>query len=301
MKEKTLAIALSLPLVKKSLLSVYWELLKVRLLSMALVTLALAFYMASSSNDVVLLFHALVGGFLIGGGGHAMNQWLEKDLDSLMERTASRPLPSQKISPNHALLYGLTISIAGFAYLAFTVNLLNMFFGMLTWFLYVWVYTPLKQKTIWNTWIGAIPGALPTVMGHVAITNSFSWEMLSLFSLLFFWQIPHFFAIAVMYRKDYQRGNYQMLTCRPNGVEKTRMQVLIHTLLTVLVSFLPIYFDQAGIIYLVGAFLSGMGFLFVSWQFYQNPQVNIARRLCISSIVYLPIVLLVLGIDKFIS
>ncbi len=302
MKAKSVALALACPLVKKSLLSVYWELLKVRLLSMALITLALAFYMeASSVHDVVLLFHALVGGFLVGGGGHAMNQWLEKDLDALMERTQSRPLPAEKIAPYHAMFYGLSLSIAGFVYLGMAVNLLAMVFGMLTWFLYVWVYTPLKQKTIWNTWIGAIPGALPTVIGYVSATNSLSWEAISLFSLLFFWQIPHFFAIAVMYRKDYQRGNYQMLPCKEEILQKTRRHTLGHTLLTVLVSFLPVYFGQAGFVYLAGACLSGVGFLWVAWQFYQSPNVNIARRLCISSIIYLPIVLLALGIDKFIS
>lgn len=197
MEEKAIALEPVLSL-EQGKISDYLELTKFRLLSLVLITTIIGFYLASvQSFDVLLLFHVLLGVGFVGAGANALNQWYEQVPDARMRRTKNRPIPSGRISSERALWFGCVISAVGIAYLIVTVNLITAILGLMTWGSYLFVYTPLKQQTILNTWVGAIPGALPPVMGWTAVQNSLDWNVLPLFAILYFWQLPHFFCHCV--------------------------------------------------------------------------------------------------------
>ena len=184
-------------------LAVFAELVKARLTLMVLITTAVSFYMGATIIDFALLFHVLLGTALVASGAQALNQYLEKDYDALMPRTADRPIPTGRIRPEVALLYGGSAAVIGLLWLAFTVNLLTSVIGAITLVSYVLIYTPLKRVTPLNTLVGAIPGALPPLMGWTAVSGLITVEGCALVAILFFWQLPHFFAISWMYRDEY--------------------------------------------------------------------------------------------------
>src|SRR5215475_13626858 len=248
---------------EKSWASVFSDLVKARLTTLVLLTTAVGFYVGWQGPMNWLLFaNALIGTALVAAGASALNQWLEKDFDAKMRRTQSRPLPSGRLQPATVAVFGGVTSVAGLIYLALAVNLLTSVLGAVTLVSYVFIYTPLKRVTWLNTAIGAIPGALPPLMGWTAARGELTGEGWALFAILFFWQLPHFFAIAWMYRDEYAKAGFKMLSCEDADGRRTAEQSVSNALALLIVSLCPFVFKMAGTIYLLGAILLGAGFLF---------------------------------------
>ena len=283
----------------KSLFAVISDLVKARLTTLVLITTLVGFYAGSGSQiDYAIMFHALIGTALVACGAAALNQWLERESDARMRRTESRPLPSGRLSPDAVLLLGAIISAVGLLDLLFGVNPLTAFLGAITLASYLFIYTPLKKITTLNTLIGAVPGAIPPLMGWTAARNEISAAGWSLFAILFIWQLPHFMAIAWLYREDYARGGFKMLPIAdPNG-SKTAAQAVLHSIGLIPVSLFPSLLGVAGVVYFAGALLLGVTFLVFAIQFSRALTRERARRLFIASIIYLPLLLGLLVIDK---
>jgi protoheme IX farnesyltransferase len=264
-----------------------------------LLTTLVGFYAGSSGSvDLALMTATLLGTAVLACGAAALNQLAEREWDAKMRRTETRPLPAGKIQPDTVLIFGVVCSIAGLIYLAVVVNLLTSFLGALTLTSYLFVYTPLKRKTWLNTAIGAIPGALPPLMGWTAARNELDASGFSLFAILFFWQIPHFMAIAWMYKEDYAKAGFVMLPAvDPQGL-RTGRQAVSHTFGLIFMSLLPVAFGLAGLVYFAGAVLLGGLFLFCAFQFSRTLSLAGARRLFFASIIYLPLLLILMVLDK---
>lgn len=284
---------------EKGWISVYSELIKVRLTSLVLLTTLVGFYLGTrGSTDYALLFNTMLGTALVASGAAALNQLLEREYDARMVRTRHRPLPSGKLQPSSGMLFGGTTACAGIVYLALAVNLTTSILGAASLISYVFVYTPLKRVTWLNTAVGAIPGALPPLMGWTAARNALSAEGWTLFAILAFWQLPHFLAIAWIYRDDYARAGFKMLpVVDPDGT-RTGRQAVSHTLGLLPVSLSPFLLKLTGPVYLVGALVFGLGFLWFAIQFARNLTVARARGLFYASILYLPLLLTVMVLDK---
>jgi protoheme IX farnesyltransferase len=238
--------------------------------------------------DYLRLLNLSVGISLLCSGLSALNQYMERDLDGLMRRTQARPLPAGKLSPSEAAMFGISLSIIATVYLALLISGLSALLGLATLASYLFIYTPLKTKTTLSTVCGAFPGAMPPLIGWVAARGSISVEAWILFAILFLWQFPHFLAIAWMYRDDYARAGIKMLpVVEPEG-KVTGQQIVIYTLLLVPVSLLPVAVGIAGSVYLVGAALLGIGFLFFSAKAAFVRTTWQARRLLLASVLYLP-------------
>lgn len=284
----------------RSRVAVFSDLFKARLTALVLLTTLVGYYagLGANSVDLVQLFHALAGTGLLACGAAALNQFMERRWDEQMPRTASRPLPSGELQPLTVLFIGACISVIGMIWLSLKVNALTGFLGVLTLASYLFVYTPLKRVTTLNTIIGAIPGALPPLMGWTAATGEVSVGGWSLFAILVFWQLPHFFAIAWMYRDQYSEAGYMMLpTVDPSG-ERTGRQAVCHTFGLLPVSLAPFVFQIAGEIYLLGALLLGMTFFWQAIQFSRRLDRDSARKLFFASILYLPLLLGLLVFDR---
>lgn len=283
----------------KGKFAIFCELTKARLSSLVLMTTLVGFYIGfRGAMDYGLLFHTLLGTALVASGAAALNQLLEKDLDAKMRRTENRPLPSGQLQPETVLIFGGLASVLGLVYLAFAVNLLTSVLGAVTLTSYLFIYTPLKRITPLNTAIGAIPGALPPLMGWTAARNEVNADGWSLFAILFFWQLPHFLAIAWMYREDYAKAGFAMLpVVDPHGV-RTGRQTVSHTLGLLSISLFPAVFGLVGWIYFVGAILLGVGFLCSAIRFSRTLTTACARQLFFVSIIYLPLLLGLMVLDK---
>jgi len=286
-------------IVEKSRLVVFSELVKARLTLLVLITTLVGFYVgARGALDWALMIHTLLGTALLACGAAALNQLIEREHDAKMRRTEGRPLPSGRLQPDTVLLFGGFSSMAGLVYLAFAVNLLTSLLGAVTLVTYVFVYTPLKRVTWLNTTVGAIPGALPPLMGWTAATGELTGAGWALFAILFFWQIPHFLAIAWMYRDEYARAGFVMLPgVDPTG-ERTAHQAVSHAIGLLIVSLCPVLFRVAGATYLVGALLIGLVFLAAAFAFARQLNVPRARQLFFASIIYLPLLLGLMVFDK---
>ncbi len=287
------------PTTEKSWFAVMCDLFKARLTTLVLLTTFVGFYLGSRGPiDFVLMVNAMLGTAILAAGASALNQLLEREHDAKMKRTESRPLPSGRMQVNTVLLIGALTSVAGLAYLAFAVNLLTSFLGALTIGSYVLVYTPLKRITTLNTAIGAIPGALPPLMGWTAARDSVTVEGWALFAILFFWQLPHFLAIAWMYRDEYAKAGFVMLpVVDPDGFRTSRSAVS-HTIGLLAVSLFPFVFNLVGPFYCVGALVCGFGFLWCAIQFARKLTLGAARMLFFASIIYLPLLLALMVLDK---
>ncbi len=283
----------------KALFAVICDLVKARLTFLVLLTTLVGFYLGSRGVvDFWLMFHALAGTALLACGAAALNQLWEREHDALMRRTADRPLPSGRLRPDTVLILGGAASMAGLVYLALAVNLLTSVLGAATLGSYVFVYTPLKRVTWLNTAVGAVPGALPPLMGWTAARGELTGEGWALFAILFFWQIPHFLAIAWMYREEYEKAGFVMLpSVDPDG-SRTGRQAVSHTLGLLTVSLLPFLFRITGTIYLAGALVLGTAFVFYAVQFSRDLTRPRARQLFFLSIVYLPLLLGLMVFDK---
>ena len=272
-------------------ISAFVELTKPRIAVMLVLTAAAGFFLGSvGSVDLVVFLNTMIGIAVLAFGVATLNQWYERQTDRLMERTAERPLPSGKISPNEALIFGLLQCAVAEVYLYFLVNPLTAFLGLTVIVGYVLLYTPLKTRTSASTAIGAIPGAMPPLMGWTAASNEITLGAWTLFVLLFLWQFPHFFAIAWMYREDYKRAGILMLPVVENDGALTARQIVLFAVMMVPVSFAPFFLGISGIIYLVGAALLGIWFLWVSIRAARSKSVDMARKLMFATILYLPLI-----------
>jgi heme o synthase len=287
------------PVADKSLAAVLGELFKMRLTTLVLLTTLVGFYLGSRSPvSWVLMFNTLLGTALLASGAAALNQWLEREHDAKMRRTQDRPLPSGRLTAEAVFMIGGACGVLGLLYLALTVNLITAALGALTIGSYLFVYTPLKRITTLNTVIGAIPGALPPLMGWTAARGSISSGGWSLFAVLCFWQLPHFLAIAWMYRDQYARAGFVMLPVVDPTGERTGRQALSHTLGLLPVSLCPFLFKMVGPVYLVGALALGLAFLWCAFQFSRQLTLQRARQLFFASIIYLPSLLALMVLDK---
>jgi heme o synthase len=271
-------------------LSAYAELTKPRITFLVVLTAAAGFCMGSASGiDYARLLNTSIGIALLSSGLATLNQYFERDLDRLMRRTQARPLPTGKLLPAEAALFGILLSIVATAYLAILINPLSALLGIATFASYLFVYTPLKTRTTLSTVLGAFPGAMPPLIGWVAASGGITVEAWILFAILFLWQFPHFLAIAWMYRDDYARAGIKMLpVVEPDG-RVTGQQIITYTLLLVPVSLLPSVTGLAGSVYLVSAALLGVGFLYFSARAALARTTWQARRLLLASVIYLPI------------
>lgn len=271
---------------------------KPRITLMVVLTTFVGYWVAAPMFDAVALFHTLVGTALLSTGSSILNQWVERRSDKAMRRTANRPLPAGRLDPGLALLGGVALSAIGAAYLYQLVNPLTCWVGVATLVLYVAVYTPLKRVSSLSTLVGAIPGAMPPMMGCTAATNELGGLAWSLFGILFLWQMPHFLAIAWLYRTDYERGGFPMLTVGDAQGRRTFRQMVFYAAALLPVSLLPSVLGHSGAIYLVGALVAGLGFLWASLQFGRSQDNRTARNLLLASVVYLPCVLLLMVFDR---
>ncbi len=284
---------------EKSVLAVFADLVKARLTTLVLLTTAVGFYIGwRGGMNWLLLLNTLAGTALIAAGASALNQWIEKDYDAKMRRTQSRPLPSGRMSPATVAIFGGVTSVAGMIYLALAVNYLTSILGAITLVSYVFIYTPLKRVTWLNTAIGAIPGALPPLMGWTAARNELSGEGWALFAILALWQLPHFFAIAWIYRDEYAKAGFVMLPNVDADGKSTGQQAVSNALALLIVSLCPFIFKMAGTVYLVGAIILGVGFLFYAVKFSRQLTLSRARHLFLASIIYLPLLLTLMVFDK---
>lgn len=280
----------------------YAELSKVRMIPMVLITAVFGFVMATkgSLNFVTLIF-SLVGMSFVSAGSATLNNYMERETDKLMHRTQNRVLPSGVISASAALTYGVLTVLFGVILLAWQVNLLTAFLLLLASFLYVLVYTPMKRQTWLNTFVGAFPGAVPPLAGWTAATGQIEWGGVVLFLILFTWQHPHFYAIALMHRDDYKRGGFEMLPLIKGGLKKTFRQTLVYTILMILVSILPTVIGLSGWIYFAGAFLMGLYFFSHAVDLcLQSVDSFNPNKLFKASLVYLPALLFFIVIDGMI-
>ncbi|MGD1089665.1 MAG: heme o synthase [Verrucomicrobiota bacterium] len=284
---------------EKSWTAVFADLVKARLTTLVLLTMLVGFYVGEhGALDFALMFNALAATALVAAGASALNQLLEREYDAKMRRTQNRPLPSGRLQPTAVMIFGGVSSVAGLIYLAFAVNSLTSVIGAVTLVSYLFIYTPLKRVTWLNTAIGAIPGALPPLMGWTAARNELSGEGWALFAILFFWQLPHFFAIAWMYRDEYAKAGFKMLpNVDPDG-SRTAQQAVSNTLALLAVSLCPFVFKMTGTIYLAGAIILGAGFLWCAIQFSRQLTLTRARQLFFASIIYLPLLLALMVWDK---
>ena len=279
-------------------LSAYIELTKPRILSMVLVTTTIGYFLAAKGiHPLGTLFLTLLGVGCATGGSAALNNYLERDVDGKMGRTRDRALPAGLIQPANALAYGISLVLLGLFILVWTVNLLTGFLVLLAAFLYVLVYTPMKRLTWLNTTFGAIPGAIPPLCGWAAATGRLDAGAWVLFLILFAWQHPHFYAIAWMFKDDYRDAGFKMLpVVDPSGVSTFRQTILFAVLLLG-VSVLPTMIGMTGRVYWIGALMMGLALLAVSVLFTRSKSFLDARRLLKASVIYLPLLLLLIIID----
>jgi len=284
---------------EKSWTAVFADLIKARLTTLVLLTTLVGFYLGErGAMKVALMFNALAATALLAAGASALNQLLEREYDAKMRRTQTRPLPSGRLQPTTVAIFGGVCSVAGLVYLALAVNLLTSVLGAVTLVSYLFIYTPLKRVTWLNTIIGAVPGALPPLMGWTAARGELSGEGWALFAILFFWQLPHFFAIAWIYRDEYARAGFKMLPgIDPDG-SRTAQQSVSFTLALLAVSLSPFYFKMAGLAYLASALVLSAGFLWCAIQFSRQLTLVRAKQLFFASIIYLPLLLALMVWDK---
>jgi protoheme IX farnesyltransferase len=277
----------------------FLELTKPRIVSLVLITTCVGFYLASLGvADYRLLLHTLLGTALAAGGTLALNQVLEREADAKMRRTQLRPLPDGRVQPLEAYVFGTLVTVAGLVYLAWTVNLASAAVTTAIVVSYLGVYTPLKKTTSLCTLIGAVPGALPPVIGWAAVRGSIDLEAWILFAIMFLWQMPHSLAIAWLYRDDYARAGFQLLpVINPDG-KSTGRQVTSHCLALLAVGLLPTLVGLAGPVYFCVAFGLGSMFLWYSVRLALARSPESARRLLFASLIYLPLLLAVMAFDK---
>jgi protoheme IX farnesyltransferase len=272
----------------------FYTLTKPEVNLLILMTTSAGYYLASRGPfRIAGLVNTLIGTLLVASGTATLNQWMERVWDGQMRRTATRPLPSGRLSSREAFLFGILSSVAGGLYLAITVNLLSALLAVSTLLSYLLVYTPLKRKTPLCTLLGAFPGAMPTLIGWAGASNGIDRHAWYLFSILFLWQFPHFLAIALMYRDDYARAGYRMLPRFDLDSRFTRAEIVGFTLALIVTTMLPLV-SRGGPIYLIGMFLAGAFLLYHVTKLAQSTSKVLASRVVHASVIYLPVVLAIM-------
>jgi heme o synthase len=277
----------------------FFELTKPRIVLMVLITAFVGYYAGSERlPDYLRLLQTLIGTALAAAGTLTLNQYIERDIDAKMERTRRRPLPDGRVQPQDALWFGIGVTLLGLVYLTVAVNPLSAAVAAVITASYLGLYTPMKRSSCLCVPVGAIPGALPPVIGWVAARGELSVDAWVLFAIMFLWQIPHTLAIAYLYQEDFARAGIQFLpVIEPDG-ESTNRQILIHCGALLVVSLLPTLIGFAGPSYFVIAFLLGAGFLASGVKLVVAPTRAGARRLLFASLIYLPALLLVMALDR---
>ena len=288
-------------------ISKYKDLIKFNISVLVLVTSYIGYYLGLRSQDLFMieyeswytLFLLLIGTFLSSSGAGVMNQYIERNYDSKMERTKTRPIPNNDISSRNALIIGLFLCFVGPFFLYCFINFLTCLISFLTIFIYLFIYTPSKRYTSLNTIIGSIPGALPPVGGWAAATGDVSSESLMLFGVLFCWQIPHFLSLAIIYKDDYSRGGFKMLPSITKNVNYVTFQILFFTMALLYTSIGIYSIDITSYVYAIGALVLGIIFLFYSSSILFDYSSKKIRKIFIFSIIYLPILLIMILIDSY--
>ena len=276
-----------------------FELVKARLTALVLLTTAVGFYLGSGpSVDYAALFRVVFGTAAAAAGAAALNQWWERKADALMNRTRTRPVPAGRMRPSEALTFGLVLSIFGVAYLALACNPLSAVLAAITITIYIFGYTPLKRASTANTVVGAIPGAIPPVIGWAAARGAIDAGAGSLFAILLLWQLPHFFAIAWMYREDYSRAGFRMISSDDISGERSASQSVFFCILLLILGGLPAFVGIVTSAYLAIELVLGGLFIAVAMRFLRVRTREAARLLFITSIVYLPLLLAALVLTK---
>jgi protoheme IX farnesyltransferase len=288
--------------VRSRALADYWELTKPEVNFLITMSTVAAFCLGSPKLFVhfpwFLLLNTLLGTALVASGAGALNQLLERKFDAQMRRTSRRPIAAGRVEPVHALLFGTLLPLTGVVYLALAVRLAASLLALLTLCAYLFLYTPLKRRTPWCTLVGAFPGAMPVMIGYVAATGKLDSEAWQLYAILFLWQFPHFMAIAWMYREDYARAGYEVL---PQGTGKARFmgwQSVLPALGLVPVAFAPMALRHANPVFVTGTLLLSLGFLYFAARLALLHSNQSARRLLLISILYLPLVFLLVVLAK---
>lgn len=275
------------------------ELVKARLTLLVLLTTAVGFYLGSETPiDYRALFHAVFGTAAAAAGAAALNQWWERRADALMRRTKSRPIPAGRMPPMQALALGAGLSVFGIIYLAILCNALSAALAAITIVIYIFAYTPLKRASTANTAVGAIPGAIPPMIGWAAAHGDIGPGAWSLFVIVFLWQLPHFFAIAWMCRDDYSRAGFRMISSDDRSGERSASQSIFFCILLLILAGLPAFLGIANYVYLPIELLLGGLFVAVAMRFLRLRTPGAARLLFIASIAYLPLLLAALVLTK---
>lgn len=284
---------------KQTRLRDYLALTKPEVTSLVVLSALAGFYLGSrGAPDLALLVHTLIGIGLVSAGTAAFNQFWEREDDGKMRRTARRPLPAGRLRPQSALRFAALLTLAGVLYLGFAVNLLTSFLAFITWASYLFLYTPLKKKTVLCTAVGAFPGAMPPLIGWAAARNGLSAEAWVLYAILFMWQFPHFLSIAWIYRQDYARARIRMLPMVDPSGSATGRQMVFYSLALLPLGAFPSLLGMAGTLYFWGALLLGMAFLQFAVRAALRPSNLHARRLLHASVIYLPLLFALLMLDK---
>lgn len=277
----------------------YIALTKPRITWLILMSTGMGYYFGlTGALDLLALFHTIVGTGLIASGTAALNQWYERDADARMRRTDHRPLPSGAISERNAFWFGILLSVLGFAELGVGVNWLSAGLGLFTLLSYLCLYTPLKRVSPVSTTIGAVPGAMPPLIGFAAASGTLTAEAWVLYAILFLWQFPHFYAIAWMYREDYERAGIKMLpVVEPDG-DSTVRQMLLFSALLIPVSLAPRYLGMTGNLYVAGTLAAGIAFVAACVKMSNDRSLLRARSVLLASVVYLPVLYGLLLLDR---
>lgn len=298
--DRPVSVPLSLtksPLVSMSrVIRNYLELSKARIVFMVLITTLAGFLCAGGSAWSLALLHTLIGTAVVAAGTNAFNQYFERQRDARMQRTRNRPVPAGRISPFAALVFSASASGFGLVYLLMAVNELAALLAAITLFSYVVIYTPLKVRTTVCTLVGAVPGAIPPMIGWAAVSGDLGAGAWILFGILFLWQLPHFLAISWMYRQDYERGGFVMTAVSDPDGRSTSTQAVLYALALLPVSLLPVFVGMTGALYAVGTAVAGLAMVGWSLRFASLRSHQSARELFLVSIVYLPLVMSILVI-----
>ena len=277
----------------------YLTLVKPEITFMVTMSAGVSCLMASDSLNLIVLTHTIFGTGLLAAGAATLNQFVERVLDGNMRRTSKRPLPAGTLTARAALIFGISLSIAGTIYLIQFLNTLTALLGLLTLVSYLFVYTPLKRKTRWCTLVGAIPGAAPALMGSAAVQNNLSLEAWALFAILLLWQFPHFYAIGWLYREDYARAGMLMLPAVDDEDGRTTFRaILISTQLLIIASVVLTVIAPIGPVYLLLAIILGLSFYYVAYRASVSRSKSAAKQLLHASVIYLPLLYLAMLIDK---
>jgi heme o synthase len=277
----------------------YLELTKPRITALILICTAVGYsFGGRTSFHLWTVVHVLLGTALMASGTSALNQWYEADSDARMRRTRERPIPAGRMKRSHGFVFGVLLSTAGFAELWFGTNALAAALGLFTLLSYMLVYTPLKRRSPACTTVGALPGAMPPLIGYAAASGGLDAGALALFLILFVWQFPHFYAIAWMYREDYARGGIRMLpVIEPDG-ESTAKRIVTCSILLIPISIVPRLLGMTGTVYAATAIAAGLGLLYFGVRLGHERTFARARHVLLASVLYLPMLFVMMVIDR---